>query len=404
MRNRLSRSLALLLAVFVLAGLPAACGDRHASPPPDVTPAPSPEPEPQPQPEPEPQPEPQPEPEDEIPGQNTVVADGIWRIDTSYFAENSLTVDRVFVCDNDRVLFFVSALNADGTVAEGVSAYFFSLDTGHFLPGCLELGVVGLYPDGTYDDGTVSVVTLDSESYEYRDIVFIDPQGMTAQSVPAPQGEDIISLSISPNKQYVAMSGVDSLRVTDMSYSQTFLQIDTQTDENGDMLIPSPTDWSDDSSRLSYKMGAWESIHTPAIADIASGEVQAFPELSGNELRFAGDSLFYCGWYPYLPCGFSDAGGQNRADTPLDVIADPSGISQFSLSPGGAYLGIAHIGGDGSQALVCDARTGQPIMTYSSDGASFDEVYFTPDERTALFATASNLDEPKQVYVLDFNR
>ena len=404
MKKRLSRSLALLLAVFLLAAFPSACGDRHAGPTPDVVPTPSPEPDPQPDPSPQPEPDPEPGPEEPVTGENIVVADGVWRIDTSYFTENHQTVDRVFVCDNDRVIFFVSTLNPDGTVAEGVSAYFFSLDTGRFLPDTLELGVVGLYPDRTYDDGTVSVVTLDSESYEYKDILFIDPQSATAQSVAAPRGDDIIALSISPDKQYIAMTGVDTLLVTDMTYSQIFLQIDAQADENGDQLIPSPTDWSKDSSQLSFKLGAWESLHTPAVANIAAGEVQYYPELSGNELRFAGDRLFYCGWYPYLPCGFADAEGENRADIPLDVISDPSAISQLTVSGSGAYLGIACIGEDGGQAFVCDAGTGQPVMTYASGGVSFDEIYFTPDERTAVFATASSLEESKQIFVLDFNR
>ena len=408
MKKRLSRSLALLLAVLALAGLLTACEDRRASPPPDATSPPSSDPEPQPQPdpqpEPEPEPEPEPNPEDEITGQNTVVADGIWHIDTSYFVENSQTIDHIFVCNNDRVLFFASSLNPDGTVAEGVTAYAFSLDTGRFLPNTLDLGVVGLYPDQTYDDGTVSVITLDSESYEYKDILFINPENMAVQSVAAPHGEDIIALSISPNKQYIAISGVDTLRVTDMSYSQPLLQVEAQADENGDQLIPSPTDWSEDSSRLSFKMGAWESLHTPAIADIATGDVRYFPDLTGNELRFAGDSLFYCDWYPYLPCGFTDLDGQNRLDTPLDIISDPSGITPFTISGSGAYLGIASTGDGGGQALICDAHTGQPIMTYTVSSASFDEIYFTPDERTAVFATATNREESKQIYVMDFNR
>ena len=63
MKKRLSRSLALLLAVLALAGLLTACEDRRASPPPDATSPPSSDPEPQPQPDPQPEPEPEPEPE-----------------------------------------------------------------------------------------------------------------------------------------------------------------------------------------------------------------------------------------------------------------------------------------------------------------------------------------------------
>ena len=94
-----------------------------------------------------------------------------------------------------------------------------------------------MYPDRVYDDGTVSVVTLDSESYEYREILFIDPQSMTVESIPAPDSTDIVSLSISPDKRYVALTTLQDLRVTSLDFSTTYLSIPYETTDDGQQLL-----------------------------------------------------------------------------------------------------------------------------------------------------------------------
>lgn len=411
MTKRLSRALALLLAVLLILAL-ASCSRQEQPDGPDVPePAPddplpdepSPQPEPQPDPVPDPQPEPEPEPQDKITGENTTIAEGIWKIDTSYFVKNSMTVDSAYVAGNDRVLLFVSALNSDGTVSESTSVYFFSLETGDFMQQWLDIGVVGLYPDRVYDDGTVSVVTLDSESYEYREILFIDPESMTIESIPAPDSADIVSLSISPDKRYAALSTLEDLHVTSLDFSTTYLSIPYETAEDGQQLVPSPTDWSADSGLLSYKMAAWESIVAPAVARIETGEIQTLDALAGNEVRFVGDGLFYSRWFPYLPCGFCAADGSGAVDTPLSaVVPDPTQICQFSLSPDGQHLAIALQNADSGEAMVLDAHTGEVLSSLSVPGQSFNEATFTPDGRSAVFSTASTLEQPKQIYVLDF--
>ena len=410
MTKRFSRVLALLLAALMLLAL-ASCSREQDEPVGPDNPEPTPDepvpdetlPDPDPEPVPDPQPEPEPEPQDEITGENTTIAEGIWKIDTSYFVKNDMTVDSAYVAGDDRVLLFVSALNPDGTVSESTSVYFFSLTTGDFVQEWLDIGVVGVYPDRVYDDGTVSVVTLDSESYEYREILFIDPQSMTVESIPAPDSTDIVSLSISPDKRYVALTTLQDLRVTSLDFSTTYLSIPYETTDDGQQLVPSPTDWSADSRFLSYKMAAWESIVYPAIANIETGEIQTLDTLSGNEVRFVGNELFYSSWFPYLPCGFCSLDGSNAVETPLSsIVPDPTQLCQFSLSPDGAHLAIALQSADGGQAMVLDARTGEVLSSLSVPGQSFNEATFTPDGRTAVFSTASTLDQPKQVYVLDF--
>ncbi len=405
MIKRALPKLALLLAALFL--LLPGCSDRQPAPdgpdmpgPAPVDPAPA-----RPQPD-DPQPAaPAPSrPDPEITAQNTVVAEGVWKIDTSYFSDHNMTVDSIFVAGSDRVLFFVSPLNADGTVSENSSVYFFSLETGDFLQQWIDVGVIGVYPDRVYDDGTVSVVTLDSESYEYRDILFIDPQAVTASSVPAPSDAGIVSLSLSPDKRYAALSTMQGLRVTGPDYSAVYLEIPNGTTEDGDELLPSPTDWSRDSRLLSFKMAAWESIHAPFIADVAEGEVRPLELLGSNEVRFVDRQLFYSGWYPYLPCGFCTADGQDAVETPLSAIGDPSALCQFTLSPNGAHLAVALQNADGCDALIFDARTGETRFSFPLSGLVFNEACFTADERTAVFATAPTLEHPKQVYVLDFGR
>ncbi len=406
MTKRISRRAVLLfIALFLL--MPG-CSDRQDAqdepdlPDPETNEPPLVEPQPSPGPEPAQPVEPTPAPKDKIGGENPVIAEGIWQINTSYFTQNNMTVDSIFVAGDDRVLFFVSSLNADGTVMESSSVYFFSLSTGRFLQQWIDIGIIGVYPDRVYDDGTVSVVTLDSESYEYREILFIDPQAMTASAIPAPADGDIVSLMLSPDKRYAALSTPQGLRVTGLDFSTTYLQIPSETTSAGEELLPSPTDWSADSRLLSFKMAAWESIRTPAVADIATGEIRALDALEGNEARFVGQQLFYSGWYPYLPCGFCTLDGLSPSETPLTPVGDPNDICHFSLSAGGTRLAVALQNPDGCDALVFDSHTGALLSSLPVRGQTFDEAWFTSDERTAVFGTASTLEQPKQIYVLDF--
>ncbi len=404
MTLRLSRTFALLVSLLLVF----LCACSPQQPAPDPKPEPSepssedPLPQPQPQPTPEDDPLPQPAPDDEITGENTSVAEGIWKIDTSYFTENRLVLDSFFVAGNDRVLLFVSPLNDDGTVSESSAVYFFSLSTGHFLSEHLDLGVISMYPDRVYDDGTVSVVTMDSESYQFRDIVFIDPQAISMSSVPVPSDSDIISLSVSPDKQHVAVTTLQGLNITSLDFSSVSLQIPNEQTSDGDELCPSPSDWSADSRQLSFKTAMWESILFPSIADVQSGAVTELDMLSGSEVYFAGGDLFYSSWFPYLPCGFCAQDGSGAVQTPLSCVPEPTQLCVFSPSPARTHLALAIQTESGCSAMVADARSGEVLSSLSLPDASFHEAFFTSDERTAVFSTASTLESPKELYVMDF--
>ncbi len=109
MTKRISRRAVLLfIALFLL--MPG-CSDRQDAqdepdlPDPETNEPPLVEPQPSPGPEPAQPVEPTPAPKDKIGGENPVIAEGIWQINTSYFTQNNMTVDSIFVAGDDRVLF-----------------------------------------------------------------------------------------------------------------------------------------------------------------------------------------------------------------------------------------------------------------------------------------------------------
>lgn len=337
-----------------------------------------------------------------------------WKIDTSYFVHNQLTIDRVLACDDEKLLFFASRLNLDGTVSEQSVACVYSLSTDRFCTQTLELGTVAIYPDSVHDDGTVSVVTMDSESYEFNRILFLDPAQMTAQEVSLPTQNDLVSLSVSPNKQYCAQTTYTGVRVTDLGFETEYLSVGARAEQDTE-LTPTVTAWSKDSAYLTLRLSDAEEVYYPALAHISSGKVDYLTALVQQEARVVGDRLFCNQWYPYLPCGFARLDGSGFTAIALeDEAASAAEVSQIAVSGGGSFLGAAYLKQENESPVACcgliaDVATGKTVHLlsfedFSSGAYSFESISFTPDQRTAIFSTTSTLTRQKEVFVVDFGR
>lgn len=347
-------------------------------------------------------------------GGSTAVDDRTWRIGSSFFVHNQLALDQVFIYDDETLLFFASRQNFDGTISEQSVVCVYSLSTDRFASQMLELGTVAIYPEAIHDDGTVSVVTMDSESYEFNAILFFNPAQMSVERLPLPERDDLVSLSISPDKRYYALTTYTGVVVTDASMSTEYLSIGLH--EDGDaQLFPSVTAWSKNSAYLTLRFSDTEDVHFPALADVAQGTVHFLTDLAHQEARFVGDRLFCYQWYPYLPCGFAQDDGTGFSPIPFDAPALASAeISQLAVSQDGSFVAVTYLTQENEMpvscdALIADATNGKTVRLLSfsdfeTGPYSFETIAFTPDQRTAIMTTSSTVTRPKEVYVLDFGR
>lgn len=347
-------------------------------------------------------------------GGSTAVDDRTWKIGSSFFTQNQLALDQVFVYDDETLLFFASHQNLDGTISEQSVVCTYSLSTDRFSTQMLELGTVAIYPEAVHDDGTVSIVTMDSESYEFNGVLFFNPAQMTVERLPLPQRDDLVSLSVSPNRGYYALTTYTGVVITDASLATEYLSIGLHED-GGAQLIPSVTAWSKNSAYLSLRLSDTEDVYYPALADVAQGTVRFLTDLARQEAHIVGDRLFCHQWYPYLPCGFARIDGTGFLPIPFaEPALASSEISQLAVSRDGSFIAMAYLTQINEvpascDALIADAASGKTVRLLSfsdfdTGPYSFETMAFTPDQRTAILTTTSTMVRPKEVYVLDFGR
>lgn len=347
-------------------------------------------------------------------GGSIAVDDRTWKIGSTFFAQNQLALDQIFVYDDETLLFFASRQNLDGTISEQSVVCVYSLSTDRFSTQMFELGTVAIYPETVHDDGTVSIVTMDSESYEFNGILFFNPGQMSAEQLPLPRRGDLVSLSVSPDRRYYALTTYTGVVVTDASLSTEYLSVGLHED-GGAQLIPAVTAWSKNSAYLSLRFSDTEDVYYPALADVMQGTVRFLTDLARQEAHLVGDRLFCHQWYPYLPCGFAQVDGTGFLPIPFEEPALASAeISQLAVSREGSFVAVTYLTQENEvpvscDALIADAASGKTVrlLSFSDFDAglySFETIAFTPDQRTAIMTTSSTMTRPKEVYVLDFGR
>lgn len=342
----------------------------------------------------------------------------VTQIDTDSLTKNGLSLQRIFVCDNDTILCFVSPVNSNGTISESVILYSYSMASESFRPVSLMLGTVGFYPDRVYEDGTVSVVTLNSETYDYETILFIDPVTLTTQNIPAPAAQDYYSLLLSPNKQYAALTSYDQLLICDLTGSQTYFRLERwqATQANGETLehIPSAARWSDDNSILTVDILGVEACRYPAFirtADWSFTPLETLTEMS--IFPTAGGSFFYQHWPGALPTGFYDpTTGQSTVLHLSCATIEDIDFCGITRSMNSTYLCASYLYQQSDNmfcaALIADAATGADINTFiletGDDFCSFEQTYFTPDEKRVVLMSSATYNSPRQIYLFDFTK
>lgn len=341
------------------------------------------------------------------------------KIDDSQLTKNNLSVQQIFVCDDDTVLFFVSPVNPDGTVSESIIIYSYSFKLGGFRAATYYAGIVNLFPEYVFDDGSVALVTLDSESYEFDSLIFLDTVTLSAQKHPLPS-DDFYNLHISPDKRYAAISTYDYLLIADLSYSDEYLRLERRAVPMDDLygeeepwqdeLVCSATGWSAGSDVLFFKTMGWGDAYSPGLVRAGTWEVVYIDELSGSIMVPMGGRAFYYSAFSSLPAGTVDL-QSGIASTP-NYYNGGEYSNGITADSGENYVCVLSVseteGGDAYQCVATVSRIdgGEYVnsLEIARDGdiVSFEQAFFTPSGDRLVLVVSGTLNYSRAVYTFDF--
>jgi len=390
------RAAALLLVSALLLGL-AACG-----------PAPEPEPAPTTVPAPTTAPPTTVTPAPEI-TESAAPKGPIQTVDTSLLSGNGLSIQQLFVCDDDTVLFFVSPVGAGGTLSENILAYSYSCALMGFRPVSRALGVVSLYPDQVMDDGRVCLVTLSSESYLPDALCYLDPVTLAVESAPLPP-DDFYDLRLSPDGRYAAITTYDALRITDMSYATEYARFERQEVEfieEGEEpyiydVLPQTAGWLPGSEALSF---TWVSLDEDCAAGVIDTETWSLSLLdtppNSTVLPLGPGRMIYHEAYARLPAGIVMDGLALPA-IEMDM-AEGALIASITGHPAG-HLCLPVFSDSGRSLHVVDGLTGQPLAVFDGGmaGLTFYQALFTPTAGRLVVLARPLAGGPRQVLTWDY--
>ena len=84
--------------------------------------------------------------------------------------------------------------------------YTYSLNQGAFIKKKAHLGVIGQYPKYIQDDGTVALCLVNSETYAYSSLCFIEPVSLSFKEYGLSHINGVRSALPSPDRSCVAVS------------------------------------------------------------------------------------------------------------------------------------------------------------------------------------------------------
>jgi len=333
-----------------------------------------------------------------------------WIVDTTLLTERSQTIDRVFPATDDLLLVFTSTLS-DGYVSEQINLYTYSLSDRAFTGDWVSLGIVGQYPHTVYADGTVMVLTRNTETYEYESMLFIDPHALTFERHALTALEDLRSIHISPDKRLAAVSTGQGLRITDLSFEAVLAHCPGYVPEGGDpeldYILPVATGWLQDGSAVVGKLLSWEWVHHPFLL-AADGQMTLLDAHMGLTALPYGDDLLLCDSFTMIPHGLIGPDGSGRPALELQDLPRDDGsayLSALSCDGGNELLGLAIATPDGQDACRADFyHRGRLLtrLTLPQNGAfpvTFDSITFTPDGHKAILMTGATVDYPAAIHI-----
>ena len=397
----MNKSIALVLAFLLMMGL-TACKPEDAPIQPDPTPPSEPEIEVI-------------EPNATLPPSAPVTespedpADYI--IDDALLREHSQAIEQIWPASDDRLLIFTSTLSG-GYVSEQINLYIYDLNTCAFTGDHVSLGLVGQYPHSIFDDGTVMVLTRNTETYEYENMVFIDPYALTFEKYSLSGIEDLRTVHVSPDKSHVALSTQQGIRITDLTMENILALYPGYVPEGGDpdldYILPTVTDWLPDNSGMAGKLLGWEWVYHPFLLSV-DGTMTPLEAYEGKTAQPYGDGLLICDSLTQAPegrCGL-DGSGYQPLDADISALQNGTGyLSTLCTSADGRLLVMAVATPDGAESCRADLfRDGTLLRTVTlpRDGAipcTFDSASFTPDGSALLLMTGATVDSPCTVRII----
>ena len=331
-------------------------------------------------------------------------------VDTTALTRSGLSIQHLFVCDDDTVLFFVSPVGPEGTISEGILVYSYSFSLEGFRPVSLMAGVVSLYPDQVMDDGRVCLVTLDSETYMPDALLYLDPRTLEAEAYPVPS-DDFYDLRLSPDGRYAAITTYDALRVTDVGYETEYARFERQEvefyDDNGEGpfyydVLPQTAGWLPGSEALSFTWASLDEDDTAGVIDADTWSLRMLDTPPGSTVLPLGPGrMLYHEVYATLPAGVVEDGAvlpPIAFELPQNAI-----IAGITGHPDG-YLGLLVFEGDSRAVHVIDGLTGQLVAVFEGhmEGLTFDQALFTPTAGRLVLLARPLAGGPRQVLTWDY--
>ncbi len=401
----MNRWLSFLLALLLLGSL-TACKPEEQPIPPDPVPTPAPEAEDEVEVLTPATPLP---PIDPVPRPSDAPADYV--IDDTLLQEHSQTIEQIWPASNDCLLVFTSTLSG-GYGSEQISLYIYDLQACAFTGDHISLGLVGQYPHTIFDDGTVMVLTRNTETYEYENMVFIDPYALTFEKHSLSAVEDLRSVHVSPDKRYAALSTQQGVHITDLTMENILAVYPGYVPEGGDpdldYILPTVTGWMPDGSGVTGKLLGWEWAYHPFLLS-TEGIVTPLETYDGKTVLPWGNDLLICDSETHAPEGRCAIDGSAYQPLDIDTAAlleytaylsalrtDTAGrlLVMATVTPGSDAAGRAELYRDGTLLHTITLPSAGPIPT------SFDAAAFTPDGTTLLLMTGATVDQPCTIRVI----
>ena len=332
-------------------------------------------------------------------------------IDDTLLKEHSQAIEQIWPASEDRLLVFTSTLSG-GYISEQISLYIYDPENHTFTGDHISLGPVGQYPHAIFDDGTVMVLTRNTETYEYENMIFIDPYALTFEKHSLSGIADLRTVHVSPDKRYAALSTQQGVQITDLTMQNIVAVYPGYVPEGGDpdldYILPIVTDWLPDGRGVVGKVLGWEWVYHPFLLAV-DGTVTLLDTYEGKSALPWGDGLLICDSMTQAPEGFCAADGSNY---------QPLAFDASMLEDGSAYISALRAHVDGDLLVVATAmpfdetvsrvdlfRDGDFLRTLSipqtgTTPITFDSAAFTPDGTKLLLMTGATVDRPCTVHVI----
>ena len=404
MIKRLSALMLALLLTFLCA-----CGEKE----PLVDTEPDKEPEHQEQ-DPPSEPEKEEETPPEEPIDNTASVTHINEytelVDTSFLQENNMVIEAIFPVSDDTLFVFTTRLT-DGRPSELVQLWPYSLERAEFTGDMLPVGIVGQYPDKVFTDGTVMAATLNTETYEYQSLLFIDINTLECEEVSLVHIKHLRGVNISPDKAHAALSTQEGAIITEMDLATVVARYDGYIPEGGDpdldYHLPYFTGWLPDGSGAVGKVLGWEWVYHPFILSL-DGSLTVLEEYEFLTALPYGERLVYFDHFSGVPKGTSLPDGSDFAEDTTGISIREDGTSYISylmLPSKGNIIAAAEtiMTEESSDCTVSFYRDGESFRSLELHGstnnwASIDYIALTPDGESALLLTCATIEAPRQIY------